>query len=181
MVIKLYSRNRIVKGADKLITDNEYNLEKYDMDYKYLIQELSKLLRNPIVFDNQVKDSSNILKYSIPNKNNEPILLDHLIGMSNIVLYIIKNKIYQKWNSIDDFKNTLNTLQVLIWCPESYNNNKDFKKKWLFDYDEAEMCIQWNKKLKDYGINELQHIETGELVSVEKIYSIWFTENKMYF
>lgn len=167
--------------ASNYMDNQELFLEKYGLDYKYLLEELSKSLRNAIIFDNQVKGSSTTLKYKIPNINNEVMLEDHLIGMSNIVLYIIKNKLYDKWESVQDFKNTLNTLQTLIWCPKSYNNNKNFKKKWLFNYDEIEMCIQWNKKLKDYGIDELEHIETGELVSVEKVYSIWFTENKMYF
>lgn len=170
----------LLKLADKYINSQEYYLEKFGLDYKYLLEQLAKLLRNPITFDNNTKDSSTILKYKIPNINNEEMTLDHLIGMSNIVLYIIKNKLYDKWESVYDFKNTLNTLQTLIWCPKSYNNDKNFKKKWLKNYDDVEMCIQWNKKLIEYGINELENIETGELVSVEIIWSDWFTENKVY-
>jgi len=153
--------------------------EQFD-DKEFYIEKLSKLLRNPIVFDNQVKESTNILPYRIPNLNNDEETLDHLVGMSNIVLYIIKNKLYDKWQNIDDFKNTLFTLQVLIYCPKNLNNKSKFKKNWLFKYNDVEISVQWNEKLKKYGITDLEDINTGQLVSVDTVYSIWFNQNKKY-
>jgi hypothetical protein len=66
-----------------------------------LVKDACVAYRNPVVFDNQVSDAVFELPYYIEG-NGEAMTQDHLIGMSNIVLYIHKNKINERWKSVDD-------------------------------------------------------------------------------
>ena len=155
------------------------DLFKLSENYKhdiYQLEEYAKIIRNPIVFDNQVKETLFLLNYNVPNPNNEKETYDHLMGMSNIVLYIIKNDLYKKWKSVDDFKDTLRALQVTITCPTSINNSNIFRK-WVFSYESVEYSINWADKLKSNGIDYLID-NNGKKVSVEKVWSEWFFNNK---
>jgi hypothetical protein len=105
---------------------------------------------------------------------------DHLIGISNIVLYIYKRKLHNKWNNVEDFKKTLKALNVLLPIEKSLNNSKVFKHQWSFSYDDIESCIMWDKKLESVGITELICDETNEKVSVTKIRETWYKENEEY-
>ena len=166
--------------------DSQYKLANYllkmSKEYEgdnYMLEEYAKALRNPIVFDNQVADATSILEYKIPNPNNEDETLDHLVGISNIVLYMIKNKTYEKWNSLDDFKKSLQAMQVVIKCPRSYNNKMTWKNGWMFGFLEAETSIQWNRKLEQHGITHLID-KLGNLVPVGVVWSEWFSKNRMH-
>ena len=105
---------------------------------------------------------------------------DHLIGMSNIVLYIHKKGLHKKWKSVEDFKKTLKALNVLLPIEKTLNNSKKFKHDWNFNYDNIESCIEWDKKLESVGIKELVCDTTKEKISVKKIKELWFEENKNY-
>jgi len=58
-----------------------------------LIRDACVAFRNPVVFDNRVSEVKQVLPYYIPGNPGDDMVEDHLIGMSNIVLYIFKNKI----------------------------------------------------------------------------------------
>lgn len=161
----------------KIALDLFYLSEKYK-DNKYLLQEFAKAIRNPIVFDNQVKDTNYLLDYTIPNPDNEKTTPDHLIGMSNIVLYIIKSKLYKKWKTPDDFKKTLRALQVTITCPKSLNNSKKFKD-WVFKFENIETSINWSTKLRKNDIHFLLD-KNGNQIDVDIAWSQWFFNNKSY-
>jgi hypothetical protein len=140
-----------------------------------LIRTTAVALRNPIVFDNNVKDARHLLPYRCDLDSNN-LVLDHLIGISNIVLYIYDKKLYYKWDSVEDFKRTLRCLQVLLLVPKQLNNSKGFKT-WQFDLDDIGECIYWNKKLQSNGITYLISEEDDE-VSVESIWIKWYEENQ---
>ncbi len=151
--------------------------EKYS-DNSYMLEQYAIAIRNPIVFDNQVKETELILDYKIPNPNGDKETLDHLIGMSNIVLYIIKSKLYEKWETKEDFIQTLKALQVMVVCPKKVNDSKGFKD-WLSKYDSVDNTINWNYKLKENGYHYLIN-DKGELKSVDVIWSEWNYKYKKY-
>ena len=154
-----------------------------------LIREACVGFRNPVVFDNQVSDAVFELPYYIPvvinnnmsddeKKKNEVITKDHLVGMSNIVLYIYENKIHQRWNTHEDFIRSLKALQVLLKLPKVINDSKVFKS-WQFDRKNINDCIYWNKKLKNAGITHVFD-ENGNQVSVDDVWSDWYENNKSF-
>ena len=119
-----------------------------------LIRDACVAFRNPVVFDNQVSDAVFELPYHIPGNTGNTITKDHLVGMSNIVLYIYVNKIHQRWSCVEDFISTLKALQVLLPLPKSLNDSGSFKS-WQFDIHNINDCIEWNKKLKNEGITHV--------------------------
>lgn len=157
-------------SMDTLSKDFENNTE--------ILEVCATMLRNPVIFDNNVKGVKTVLPYHIENMKNET--QDHLLGMSNTVLYIYKKKLHKKWNSVDDFKNTLRALNVLLGIEKRLNNSKPFKNQWKFSYDDIESCLEWDKKLKSVGITELVCNKTNKKVSVTKIRETWHEENKQY-
>lgn len=141
-----------------------------------IIETCATMLRNPIIFDNNLKEVKTQLPYHIEGMDNETE--DHLIGISNIVLYIYKKGIHKKWVTVDDFKKTLKALNVLLPVEKSLNDNGTFKYGWKFDYEDIEDCINWDKKLESVGITELVCNKTKEKVSVKSIKESWFDEYK---
>jgi aspartokinase-like uncharacterized kinase len=143
-----------------------------------ILETCATMLRNPIIFDNNVVEVKTKLPYHIENMNKETD--DHLIGMSNIVLYIHKRGIHKKWKSVEDFKKTLKALNVLLPIEKALNNSKTFKHEWNFNYDNIESCIEWDKKLESVGITELICNITKEKIPVNLIKELWYEENKQY-
>lgn len=143
-----------------------------------ILETYATMLRNPIVFDNNVKEVKTELSYHIENMKDET--KDHLIGISNIVLYIYKKELHKKWNSVEDLKKTLKALNVLLPIEKVLNNSKVFKHGWKFSYDNIESCLDWDKKLISVGITELVCNKTNEKVSVTKIREEWYEANKEY-
>lgn len=143
-----------------------------------ILETCATMLRNPIVFDNNVKEVKTKLPFHIENMKKETE--DHLIGISNIVLYIYKRGLHKKWNSVVDLKNTLKALNVLLPIEKSLNNSKIFKHDWKFDYNNIESCLEWDNKLKSIGITELVCDETNVKISVTKIKNDWYNTNKQY-
>lgn len=142
-----------------------------------LIKDACVAFRNPVVFDNQVSDAVSELEYSVQTTSDETVK-DHLVGMSNIVLYIYKRKIYQRWNTVEDFVNTLRALQVLLPIPKSLNNKASFKS-WQFSIDNIEQCVNWYQKLEREGITQLCD-SGGNLVDVKQVWQEWYQNNKQY-
>ena len=161
---------RMMSVMDSLSKDFEGN--------KQILETCATMLRNPIIFDNNVKVVKTKLPYSIENMNKETE--DHLIGISNIVLYMYKRKLHKKWHNVEDFKKTLKALNVLLPIEKSLNNTKVFKHEWSFTYNNIESCINWDKKLESVGITELICNETNQKVSVNKIREDWYESNKEY-
>ena len=159
---------RFMSVMDSLSYDFENNSD--------IIQTCATMLRNPIVFDNNRKEVKNKIPYHIENMNKETE--DHLIGISNIVLYIFKRKLHKKWKNVDDFKKTLKAMNLLLPVEKSVNNSKVFKNGWTFNYDDIESCIFWDKKLESIGITELICNDTNQRVSVKKIREEWYESNK---
>jgi len=155
---------------DTLSEDFENNTE--------ILETCATMLRNPIIFDNNVKEVKIELPYHIENMKKETD--DHLIGISNIVLYIYKKSLHKKWNSVEDFKKTLKVLNVQLSIEKALNNSKRFKQGWKFSYDNIESCLDWDKKLISVGITELVCNKTNEKVSVTKIREDWYKENEKY-
>jgi hypothetical protein len=143
-----------------------------------LIRDACVAFRNPVVFDNQVSGAVFQLPYFIPGDKGESMTRDHLVGMSNIVLYIFKNKIYERWNSVSDFIETLKSLQVLLVMPKSLNDRGSFKS-WQFDTTNISDCIYWDKKLKNEGINYVMDKNNNQ-VSVDDIWKEWYENNKRF-
>ncbi len=141
-----------------------------------MIKSYSTMLRNPIIFDNNVKEVTHLLPYHI--ENTESGTKDHLIGMSNIVLYIFKKELHKKWDTLNNFKNTLKALNVLLKVPKKLNDSGSYKFGWHFDIDSVEECLNWDKKLKSSGIDYLISNETGEKVDVTLIRNEWFESVK---
>ncbi len=77
-----------------------------------ILETCATMLRNPIIFDNNLKEVKTKLPYHIEGMDKETD--DHLIGISNIVLFIYKKGIHRKWVTVEDFKNTLKALNVLL-------------------------------------------------------------------
>jgi hypothetical protein len=143
------------------------------------IKAYSVMMRNPLVFDNNVADVHNHIPYNIgPLKGKTTN--DHLIGMSNIVLYIYEKGLHRKWETVKDFMNTLKALNTLIPVTVAMNSNKVFKKGWQFDSDNIDECIKWGNKLKSVGVTELVCNKTGEIKSVDIVWGEWYTVNKEY-
>lgn len=161
---------RLMSVMDTLSVDFEGDTKK--------LQTCATMLRNPIIFDNNVKVVKTILPYSIENMNKETE--DHLIGISNIVLYMYKRGLHNKWNNVEDFKKTLKALNVLLPIEKSLNNSKVFKHEWSFNYDDIESCINWDKKLESVGITELICDKTKQKVPASKIREEWYESNKQY-
>lgn len=143
-----------------------------------ILKTCATMLRNPIIFDNNVKEVKTKLPFHIENMEKETE--DHLIGISNIVLYIHKRGLHKKWKTVEDFKKTLKALNVLLPIEKSLNNTKVFKHEWSFSYDDIESCIDWDKKLESVGVKELICNVTKEKIPVTKIKEIWYEENKQY-
>jgi hypothetical protein len=161
---------RLMSVMDMLSVDFEGDTKK--------LETCATMLRNPIIFDNNVKVVKTRLPYSIENMDKETE--DHLIGISNIVLYIYKRGLHKRWESVEDFQKTLRALNVLLPIEKSLNNTKVFKHEWSFSYDSIESCINWDKKLESVGITELICDKTNEKVSVTKIREEWYELNKDY-
>jgi len=143
-----------------------------------LIRDACVAFRNPVVFDNQVSDAVFELPYHIPGLKGDSITKDHLVGMSNIVLYIYVNKIHQRWNNSEDFISTLKALQVLLPLPKSLNDRGSFKS-WQFDITNINDCIQWNKKLKNEGITHVYN-KNNQQVLVDDVWAEWYENNKIF-
>jgi hypothetical protein len=143
-----------------------------------LIECCATMLRNPVVFDNNVKEVKNVIPYKISGLKGK-LTEDHLIGMSNMVLYMFKNGIHKKWNNVQDFKNTMKSLNVLLPVTKEMNDNGTFKG-WQFKSNNINECIKWNSKLKSVGVTELVCEKTGKKVSVDEAWSTWFEENKTF-
>ena len=161
---------RLMSVMDLLSEDFEGNNQ--------ILETCATMLRNPVIFDNNVKVVKTRLPYSIENMDKETE--DHLIGISNIVLYIYKRGLHKRWESVEDFQKTLRALNVLLPIEKSLNNTKVFKHEWSFSYDSIESCINWDKKLESVGITELICDKTNEKVSVTKIREEWYELNKDY-
>ena len=161
---------RLMSVMDLLSEDFEGNNQ--------ILETCATMLRNPVIFDNNVKVVKTRLPYSIENMDKETE--DHLIGISNIVLYIYKRGLHRRWESVEDFQKTLRALNVLLPIEKSLNNTKVFKHEWCFSYDSIESCINWDKKLESVGITELVCNETNQKVSVSKIREEWYKLNKEY-
>ena len=145
------------------------SMEPYE-DNDELIRNFCVALRNPIIFDNQVNEAFHNTNLKVDS--NEDGVLDHLIGMSNIVLYIFKNKIHHRWTNVSDFKNTLKAFQVLLKVPKSLNNKGSYKNEWQFDVTNINECIRWDIKLKRESIEYLINT-SGEHVSVDGAWTDW--------
>jgi hypothetical protein len=156
---------KIFESISEIAKSNDYEL----------IRDACVAFRNPVVFDNQVSEAFYELPYCIPG---DKMVSDHLVGMSNIVLYIYKNKIFERWNTLDDFISTLRALQVLLPIPKSLNDKGSFKS-WQFDMDNINECIKWYKKLQNENIKFLNRVD-GELVPVMEVYNDWYENNKNY-
>ncbi len=155
------------------------SMEKFEDDDD-LVRSFCVGLRNPIVFDNQVAEAHHYLPYQLeecidPTNVVGPLTGDHLIGISNIVLYIFKNKTYKKWETVEDFKMTLKAFQVLLTIPKSLNDKGSYKHGWQFDVTNINECIKWNVKLKTESIDYLID-ETGNRVSVDHVWSEWYEQ-----
>jgi hypothetical protein len=158
-----------------------------------LVKEACVAYRNPVVFDNQVSATVFELPYYIPENpgdinltlklinrkiKDKKMVKDHLIGMSNIVLYIHKNKINERWQNADDFMTTLKALQVLLPIPK-WLNNKATYKSWQFDIQNIDNCIKWNEKLKREGITHLNCLD-GTISHVDDVWNSWYDHFKKY-
>lgn len=155
------------------------SMEPYE-DNDQLIRSFCVGLRNPIVFDNQVSEAYHNLPYQLedcvdPENVVGPLTDDHLIGISNIVLYIFKNKIYKRWKSVEDFKTTLKAFQVLLTVPKTLNDKGSYKNGWQFDVTTISECIKWDVKLKNEDITYLID-NTGTQVSVEDVWNEWYQQ-----
>lgn len=148
--------------------------ELYEIGGEKLLMDASVSFRNPIVFDNETSDASFKLPFYIEG-HNEKMTHDHLVGMSNIVLYIYKKELYKKWNEYQDFINTLKSLQVLLLMPKSLNDKKSFKN-WQFNYSNIDECIYWNKKLKREGIFSLTAQNQEFEASVDDVWEEWYNQ-----
>jgi hypothetical protein len=142
------------------------------------VENLSTLLRNPIIFDNNVVDVKTLIPYSIPkdflvdSKSTE----DHLVGTSNMVLYIYTNKLHKSWKSVADFKSTIKSLNVLMRIPKKLNDMGKFKTGWLFSSHNINECVRWDNKLKSVGITHLICNTTDNLISVDDVWSEWYND-----
>ena len=137
-----------------------------------LIKRFCGTLRNPIIFDN--KANNHKIPY-ILQKITTDTTDDHLIGMSNAVLYIFKNKIYKRWKSADDFRTTIRALQPLLKISKELNNSETYKKGWQFDGTNINECIKWNNKLKKVSINHLIDIN-GVQTPVDDVWNEWYVQ-----
>ncbi len=143
------------------------------------IKAYSVMMRNPLVFDNNVAAVHNHIQYNLGDLVGKATD-DHLIGMSNIVLYIYEKGLHRQWETVTDFMNTLKALNTLIPVTKSMNDSKVFKKGWQFESENIDDCIKWNKKLKSVGVTELTCNKTGEIKSVDTVWSEWYEVNKEY-
>jgi hypothetical protein len=142
------------------------------------IKAYSVMMRNPLVFDNNVADVHNHIQYNLGDLGDVKTTDDHLIGMSNIVLYIFEKGLHREWKTVTDFKNTLKALNTLIPVTKSMNDSKVFKKGWQFTSENIGECIKWNNKLKSVGVTTLVCKKTGELKSVDDVWLEWYVVNE---
>lgn len=147
------------------------------LDDKYMMEQFAILQRNPIMFDNDTKETGSLLDYKVPNPDGLEETKDHLLGISNTVLYILKSQLYKNWNDVEDFKNTIRALNVTMICPKVLNDSGF--KTWIFDWNKIDLCIQWNEKLKAHGIYKLVN-DKGEEKEVDIIWCEWFFKYKKY-
>jgi len=148
-----------------------------------LIEYASTMFRNPIVFDNNKIEVKQPLPYNVQDFDKlekSDLTEDHLIGTSNMVLYMFKNELYKKWRDVEDFKKTLKALNVLLLVTKSLNNKNNFKNTWSFNIDNINDCIKWNDKLKSVGIKKLICNKTGRVRMVDTVWKKWYKENKDY-
>ena len=149
------------------------SVEKFEKMGRYdLVKESCIAYRNPIVFDNDVKDANFSLPFYIKG-NNEKMTEDHLIGMSNIVLYMYKRGLNKNWKTSNDFIKSLKALSVLLNIPKSLNNKGSYKN-WQFDFYNIEECIYWNKKLKREGIEFLTSENDKFETPVDEVWEEWY-------
>jgi hypothetical protein len=141
-------------------------------DNEQLIKRFCGTLRNPIIFDN--KSNSHKIPYILQNITTSTVD-DHLIGMSNAVLYIFKNEVYKRWKSPDDFKKTIRALQPLLKISTNLNNSEDYKCAWQFDETNINDCIKWNNKLKKVSINHLID-SNGIQKPVDDVWNEWYEQ-----
>ena len=146
-------------------------------DDKYYLEQFAISQRNPIMFDNDTKETSSLLDYKVPNPDGLEETDDHLLGISNTVLYLYKSELYKNWNDVEDFKNTIRALNVTMTCPKVLNDSGF--KTWIFGLDKIDLCIQWNEKLKAHGIHYLVN-DKGEQKEVDVIWCEWFFKYKKY-
>ena len=139
-----------------------------------LIRDACVAYRNPVVFDNQVADACFKLPFYVPYDLGEKLTHDHLIGTSNIVLYIHRNKINERWTSYEDFIKTLKSLQVLLLMPKSLNDKGSFKNNWQFDYHNINNCIKWNDKLRREGIEFLISENNQFRSPIDDVWEEWY-------
>lgn len=144
-----------------------------------LIECCSTMLRNPVVFDNNVKEVKSIVPFEIDGLSGK-ITEDHLIGMSNMVLYMFRNGLHKTWDTVEDFKNTMKALNVLLPVTKEMNDSGTFKKGWQFKSGNINDCIKWNEKLKSVGVTELICKVSGEKVSVDEAWNTWYNDNKTF-
>jgi len=145
-IITMRKRSKEKWNSQFLIVQKTFESisELYKIGGQKLVSEACVSFRNPVVFDNQVSDAVFELPFFVPGRDGDKMTHDHLIGMSNIVLYIHKRGLNRTWNSSEDFIQSLKALQVLLWMPKSLNDKGTFKN-WQFDYSNIEDCIFWNK------------------------------------
>lgn len=143
------------------------------------IKAYSVMMRNPLVFDNNVAAVHNHIQYNLGDLVGKTTD-DHLIGMSNIVLYIYEKGLHRRWETVTDFMNTLKALNTLIPVTKAMNDSKVFKKGWQFESENIDDCIKWNEKLKSVGVEELTCNTTGETKSVDTVWNEWYEVNKSY-
>jgi hypothetical protein len=143
------------------------------------IKNYAVMMRNPLVFDNNVAAVHNHIPYNLGELEGKTTD-DHLIGMSNIVLYIYEKGLHRKWETVEDFMNTLKAMNTLIPVTKSMNDSKEFKKEWQFNSNNIDECINWNNKLKSVGITEVFCNKSGEKKSVDEVWNSWYESNKTY-
>lgn len=146
-------------------------------DDRYFLEQLAISQRNPIMFDNDTKETSSLLEYKVPNPEGLEETKDHLLGISNAVLYMFKSKLYKNWNGVEDFKRTIQALNVTVVCPKALNDGGF--KTWIFDWEYIDVCTQWNEKLKAHGIHHLVN-DKGETRSVDSVWCEWNFKYKKY-
>jgi hypothetical protein len=146
-------------------------------DDKYFLEQFAIAQRNPVMFDNDTKETSALLEYKIPNPDGLEETKDHLLGISNAVLYMFKSELHKNWNDVEDFKRTIQALNVTIVCPKVLNDGGF--KTWLFDWNKVDVCIQWNHKLRAHGIVNLVN-DKGETIDVDTLWCDWHYKYKKY-
>lgn len=150
------------------------SLEYMETKHPECLEKMCTGLRNPVVFDNDLKSSISYLDYTVESPDGLKMTYDHLIGCSNIIKYIFKHRLYKNWKNGEDFKNCLLSLNVKLKVPKKLNDKKSFKE-WNFPLSNIDQCLRWNLKLKREGIEYLLK-DNGEKVLVDDVYNEWKKE-----